>query len=372
MSDITDGAANVSRGGRLANWDLLRSLSMFLVVVVHCGAYPCYVGSVNLGGALGRAAIICDPVFFALSGYFAIRPLKTNLRSYYHRKLVTIVLPLFAYSIILYMWSTHLSGVSLAGYLVFFAGMMGPWWFIPCLIPFLILAPFLYRLFEALDDAWLKRLSVMVLATSVWSCLVNLLGWAPLVANRPGLSALVDMASRLIPTHLVPTGYFIFFCAGYFLRRLSFLLSKREKRVLVVLGFVFWGADVLANHFGVPVADPSDYWFATVAALFIIVDGVRIASDSACGKVLRWTGERSYSIYLLQATVIGVIGSAIYGDAVLGDIAGMVWYMRFFVWVLFAVISYGVSLLLASVFDAAVLKPVQKGFELALRRINAR
>lgn len=220
---------------------------MFLVVVVHCGAYPCYVGSVNLGGALGRAAIVCDPVFFVLSGYFAIRPLKTNLRSYFHRKLVTIVLPLFAYSIILYMWSTHLSGVSLARYLVFFAGMMGPWWFIPCLIPFLILAPFLYRLFEALDDAWLKRLSVMVLATSVWSCLVNLLGWAPLVANRPGLSALVDMASRLIPTHLVPTGYFVFFCAGYFLRRLSPLLSKREKRALKAIGIAFWGADVLTT-----------------------------------------------------------------------------------------------------------------------------
>ena len=93
MSGITDGGANASRGGRLANWDLLRSLSMFLVVVVHCGAYPCYVGSVNLGGALGRAAIICDPVFFVLSGYFAIRPLKTNLRSYFHRKLVTIVCP---------------------------------------------------------------------------------------------------------------------------------------------------------------------------------------------------------------------------------------------------------------------------------------
>ena len=372
MSGITDGGANASRGGRLANWDLLRSLSMFLVVVVHCGAYPCYVGSVNLGGALGRAAIVCDPVFFVLSGYFAIRPLKTNLRSYFHRKLVTIVLPLFAYSIILYMWSTHLSGVSLARYLVFFAGMMGPWWFIPCLIPFLILAPFLYRLFEALDDAWLKRLSVMVLATSVWSCLVNLLGWAPLVANRPGLSALVDMASRLIPTHLVPTGYFVFFCAGYFLRRLSPLLSKREKRALKAIGIAFWGADVLTNHFGVPVADPSDYWFMAAAALFIIFDDVRIASDSALGKVLCWTGERSYSIYLLQATVIGVIGSAFYTDAVFGDISGMVWYVRLLAWASFAVVSYGVSLLLASVFDVVALEPVQKGFEFALRRINAR
>ena len=72
------------------------------------------------------------------------------------------------------------------------------------------------------------------------------------------------------------------------------------------------------------MADPSDYWFMAAAALFIIFDDVRIASDSALGKVLCWTGERSYSIYLLQATVIGVIGSAFYTDAVFGDISGMV------------------------------------------------
>ena len=181
-------SASASRGVRLASWDLLRPLSMFLVPVVHCGAYPCEIGSVNLGGALGRAAIVCDPVFFVLSGYFAIRPLRGSLRNYYQRKLVTIVLPLLVYSVILYAWSTRLSGLSLGGWLGFAVGMMGPWWFIPCLIPFLVLAPFLYVFFEGLDDKWLMRLSGMALVVSIWSCLVNILRWTLPTFERRGRS----------------------------------------------------------------------------------------------------------------------------------------------------------------------------------------
>lgn len=88
------------RAGRQANWDLLRSISMFAVVVVHCGGpYLGQIGAVNLGAIVSRAAIACDPVFFALSGYFALRPLKRGLRDYYQRKLIGIVMPLVVYSV---------------------------------------------------------------------------------------------------------------------------------------------------------------------------------------------------------------------------------------------------------------------------------
>ena len=370
MSVTRVDGTNTPRSIRLANWDLLRSLSMFLVIVVHCGAYPCVIGSVNLGGALGRAAIVCDPVFFVLSGYFAIRPLRGSLRSYYQRKLVTIVLPLLVYSVVLYVWTTRLGGMSLGGWLGFTVGMMGSWWFIPCLIPFLVLAPFLYVFFEGLNDKWLMRLSGMVLAVSVWSCLVNFLGWALPVFERPGLAALVDLVSRLIPTHLVPTGYFVFFCAGYFLRRVSALLSRSAKKALVVLGLVFLGLDTLANYYGVPVCDPSDYWFAAVAATFIVFDSIRISSSSTLGRVLRWTGKRSYSIYLLQSTVIGMFGTAIYGENMLGDIAGVAWHVRLLVWLMFIIVSYVVSLALASVFDSLVLGPVQRACERGLKWVD--
>ena len=58
---------------RMANWDLLRSLSMLLVVVCHSARYLPPVCGVDVAPALERLALVCDPVFFALSGFFAIR-----------------------------------------------------------------------------------------------------------------------------------------------------------------------------------------------------------------------------------------------------------------------------------------------------------
>lgn len=83
---MASAKTSVSKSVRLANWDLLRTLAMFSVVVVHCGGYLGQIGPVNMGLVAGRAAIACDPVFFALSGYFALRPLKRGLRDYYQKK----------------------------------------------------------------------------------------------------------------------------------------------------------------------------------------------------------------------------------------------------------------------------------------------
>lgn len=51
-------------GKRLQNWDLLRSVSMFLVVVVHTANYlPSLSLPFDLASAVGQTALICDPVF---------------------------------------------------------------------------------------------------------------------------------------------------------------------------------------------------------------------------------------------------------------------------------------------------------------------
>lgn len=66
---------------RLANWDLLRSIAMFLVVVVHTSGNLGLVGNFDAGYAVGTAAILCDPLFFALSGYFALGPIKRGSKA---------------------------------------------------------------------------------------------------------------------------------------------------------------------------------------------------------------------------------------------------------------------------------------------------
>ena len=88
---------------RMANWDLLRSMSMFLVLVIHSTAM---LGSVFHGDriptAINETLLVCDPVFFCLSGYFAIRPLKGTYSNYLLKKIRTVILPLIIYIFPLY------------------------------------------------------------------------------------------------------------------------------------------------------------------------------------------------------------------------------------------------------------------------------
>lgn len=98
---------------RQANWDLLRCLAMLFVVIVHSGGYLGRVGPVDLSAVASRGALICDPVFFALSGYFALRPLKSSFSDYYQRKIVGVAVPLVTYSVLLYLWSSLRGGDSL-------------------------------------------------------------------------------------------------------------------------------------------------------------------------------------------------------------------------------------------------------------------
>ena len=142
------------------------------------------------------------------------------------------------------------------------------------------------------------------------------------------------------------------------------LLSKKSKKQLVVIGFLFWALDVTALYVGVSAADPSGYWFWVVIALFIIFDRIEIGSTTALGRAMRWTGERSYTIYLLQYTSIKAVAAVLYdGGSALGVVSAMLWLGRLGVWALLVFVSYARSLLLASVLDVVVLKPVQKGLK---------
>ena len=297
MSDTKSLSVDKPAKKRLVNWDLLRAISMFAVVVVHMGGYLGPIGGVPTN-AISTLAIICDPIFFVLSGYFALRPLKTSLSKYYIRKFSSIVLPLFLYSLLLcvyYFWS---SGLSLVGYIEYFRNVLTPWWFIPCLIPFLIFAPFLFQCLKSLSDEWVKLLAKLGIALSLWGIVGCFLAWAFNVTGHATLGRALGICTTLIPATLVPNSYIIYFCLGYFIRRLIPILSDRRKNQHIVLGLVCWVLDVAFGHFGINRVDPSYAWLSATVAIFILFDRIEI-SDGIGARAIGWAAKRSHSIYLL-------------------------------------------------------------------------
>ncbi len=140
---------------RMANWDLLRSIAMFLVVVCHTQSYLDYGGHIPgiSVSALSRISILCDPLFFMLSGFFALGSFKKSLRDYYLNKISTIILPMVVYSILLYLYLIPFSSMSLGNYFDFFrTNLENGWWFIPQLVPCLVAAPFLCKGLDALSE----------------------------------------------------------------------------------------------------------------------------------------------------------------------------------------------------------------------------
>lgn len=372
MSELTkpviEGCAStrdttLEKRTRLANWDLLRTLAMVAVIVVHTGEYLGVVHGINVGTIASKAAILCDPVFFALSGFFAIREMKTSYGEYLLRKVSTIVLPLFVYSIVLYVYNSWGAEASLHGYIQYFSNVLSPWWFIPALIPFLMVAPFLFRFFENVDDEWLKLLLIMLGAMMIWGTVSLTFTWLLNVTGHESSALAVSgIVTRIIPVSMSPfAGYFTYFCLGYFCRRFAAATSQKTQNGVIAVGVVFWIVDVAFAYIGIDRADPSYPWFFATCAVMLIFSRIKIENPVA-QRVLEWTGRRSYSIYLLQYTTIAVSASFMYSTVLGVDATSLPGAPRILCWMILVASAWLLALAIASIVDTTVVKFVQSLF----------
>lgn len=358
---------------RSVNWDLLRSLAMFLVVVVHT---PISVGGELAWGSaddwfisriISTAAIICDPIFFTLSGYFALKPFTKNLKDYYLNKVSTIILPLILYSILLYFFVNRhdFASLSLEGYFSYFAGLLGGgWWFIPTLVPCLLVAPFLSKGLEHLSDRNIFVLCVLCMVMSGWGLGTSLLDWVGIQTGTETLSSFSAMAMLLVPPGLltVALNFFVFFILGGLFRRMVPHLREKAGTAAIVVGLLFWLLDVLLLAFGIPRNDPSYTWMFTAFGTMVLFDRIQITSKLP-SRIINWTAQRSYSIYLLQYTTISLSSMAIYDYSLLGSVSTMDPVLRILMFVVYVLVAYLMALGIASIIDTLLLSNLQKLFK---------
>ncbi len=354
---------------RLTNWDLLRALSMFLVVVVHIAPQLGSFRGINAGVIVGTGAIICDPIFFCLSGYFALRPLKKSYKDYLFGKALSLLLPIFVYAGLLYVYKATTGSVTDTNFIRYTSGLIqGGWWFVPALIPFILVAPVLSKMFDALDDRTCKIALFVTLGIYAWGGLSSAAYSLLISSQHVTFAAAISMLQRIIPRSLLGGTYFTFFCMGYFIKRVAPLLDTRETHFIMVSGALFFIIDIASAYFGLDRSDPSFNWMIVTVAIFITFDGIKHQSKSL-SKLIEWTAKRSYSIYLLQYATIEFAIDVIYIGVLHSGYATLAWPLRLITWVSATVLAYGTALTIASIVDTFVIEPIQT--KLKQRRLKA-
>ncbi|MEY8562492.1 acyltransferase [Eggerthellaceae bacterium 3-80] len=357
---------------RATNWDLLRALAMFLVVVTHASGYLGPIHGQGTHGLVSALALICDPIFFALSGYFAIKPMRRSLKNYYLNKVCTIILPLILYSILLYCYTTRLHGMSLGDYFLYFSNILaGGWWFIPALIPCLVAAPFIVKGFEALSDKQVFMLGAVLAVLFCSGALFTYLSWLFSYFQIETLSNLSSLMLNLVPPSLLvrAPAYFEFFLLGGIYRRLAPHITKKMSTRIILIGLACWAIDVYFAFYGIPRQDPSFFWLFIAFAAMALCDRIRINAPAA-QKAISWAAQRSYSIYLLQYTTLAFAAAIFYDQSAFGVIADMAAPLRILFWIAMILVAYLLALGIASIVDPFVLKPLQNLFNKAVAKFS--
>lgn len=349
----------MSASKRLTNWDLLRALSMFLVVVVHIAPQLGSFGNINANPIASTAAIICDPIFFCLSGYFAFKPLKKSYKNYLLDKALSLLLPIFVYAGLLYAFKTANGSLQDTNYIRYTGDLVqGGWWFIPALIPCILVAPILSKMFDALDNRTCKIALFVTLGIYAWGGLSCVAKSLLINSQHITFAAAVSIVQHFIPQSLLGGTYFTFFCMGYFIKRVSPLLGIREVHLIKVAGILFFILDIISAYFGFERADPSYNWMIVTVAIFIDIDRLTISSN-VLSKAIEWSAKRSYSIYLLQYTTIEFAINIVYITALNGEYASLAWPLRLLTWLLATALAYGLALAMASLVDTLIVGPIQ-------------
>lgn len=339
---------------------------MLLVVVCHSTRYLSPVGGVDFAPAIEHLALICDPVFFALSGFFAIRPLTTSYGRYLSHKVKTVVLPLVIYTTLAYLFF-RLRGEAdpgLAAYLSWSYQTMGAqYWFIPALIPYLMLAPLLHAFFSGLSKRQARTLVTLMLVLSAWGLVSTLAAEA-----FPGELAdgALGVANYLAPAPRMLGSYLPYFCLGYFVRELPSLYDERELRVIRNLGWAAWLLSGMLVLLGFEPFSPDYAWLLGTVAVFGLFGDIEIG-EGVAARAISWVARRAYGIYLLQAGMVNFTFAAASSAGVLDAVAGSP--AQALPWLGCVALAFLASLAGAAVLDGTIVRLAQAGYARLEKRV---
>ena len=341
-------------GGRARayEFDAIRFVATLFVVAVH--------SLVVIGPQAGGAALwyrlsaqtlffTGNALFFLMSGHFNLRPPREgdSIWKFYSSKLRNIVLPTLLVFLGRSLLDWHAGDGSTSFVRLFAHNLLSAqgyvsieYWFIYALFGYLLVSPFVRRIFPGLSPTERRTFLALGLAYQTYATIFANLG-------------------REVVFSLPISGFFFVYCLGSFID--EGLATDVPRLWLAPLTVICLALSVLLIHqgYGQHAQDTSPLFI--IATLGLYADLIRIFRNKRTNAFVSLVARHSFSVYLVHMIVLVPLSQ-------LPELQGLtgLWAIAGSMFLTLAV--FGISLGLAITLDMTLMKAAKAAYDFAFAR----
>lgn len=331
--------------GRIFQYDLMRFLFMLMVLGVHVLSVSKqfseeYNTTWIITTIFTDLFLICNPLFFMLSGRFNLKKefnTKEDYKKFYIKRIVTLLVPFLIFSIVIYIYRNfdNLNIIDFAKGLL--AGNIeGTYWFVYTLLGIMIFSPFFSKMLKNMN-LFEKKLFFII------SFCVNTFITVFAVFKIP----------NIITFEIVGLVHWNFYyLMGEYIEEIFSTIKSRK--IIMLIGLLAFALQFILRctiNTGYRLSDPNPLLTLQALALyFFVLEFVKIKNEKV-KNVISYFSKYSYIFYLLHMTVINFVDN--FFNMHINAGLNLVFAVCIFI------ISFIITMCIAIVAEKFVIKPIQ-------------
>lgn len=331
--------------GRIFQYDLMRFLFMLMVLGVHVLSVSKqfseeYNTTWIITTIFTDLFLICNPLFFMLSGRFNLKKefnTKEDYKKFYIKRIVTLLVPFLIFSIVIYIYRNfdNLSIIDFAKGLL--AGNIeGTYWFVYTLLGIMIFSPFFSKMLKNMN-LFEKKLFFII------SFCVNTFITVFAVFKIP----------NIITFEIVGLVHWNFYyLMGEYIEEI--FSTRKSRKIIMLIGLLTFALQFILRctiNTGYRLSDPNPLLTLQALALyFFVLEFVKIKNEKV-KNVISYFSKYSYIFYLLHMTVIHFVNN--FFNMYINAGLNLVFALCIFI------ISFIITMCIAIVAEKFVINPIQ-------------
>ena len=331
--------------GRIFQYDLMRFLFMLMVLGVHVLSVSKqfseeYNTTWIITTIFTDLFLICNPLFFMLSGRFNLKKefnTKEDYKKFYIKRIATLLVPFLIFSIVIYIYRNfdNLSIIDFAKGLL--AGNIeGTYWFVYTLLGIMIFSPFFSKMLKNMN-LFEKKLFFII------SFCVNTFITVFAVFKIP----------NIITFEIVGLVHWNFYyLMGEYIEEI--FSTRKSRKIIMLIGLLAFALQLILRctiKTGYRLSDPNPLLTLQALALyFFVLEFVKIKNEKV-KNVISYFSKYSYIFYLLHMTVINFVDN--FFNMHINAGLNLVFALCIFI------ISFIITMCIAIVAEKFVINPIQ-------------